>query len=223
VEHLFKAFVLTTLVFSASLAMAIEEPKYKLVSQEGAFQIRRYQPVLIAETFVDGDMDDASNEGFRLIADFIFGNNKASNPTLGGSEKIAMTAPVTAEPVSQKIEMTAPVTIEPVEIASENMSTANRWRIHFVMPSSYNLASLPKPNNSKVIVREVPEATYAVLTYSGFNFLSNVQTRTDELMAWVKSKKMQTLQSPQLARYNPPWTLPMFRRNEIMVQIQPAS
>jgi SOUL heme-binding protein len=208
VKHLFKALVFTTLVFSGSLVMAIEEPKYELVSQEGAFQIRRYHPVLIAETFVDGDMDDASNKGFRLIADFIFGNNTASNPTLGGSEKIAMTAPVT---------------IEPLEIAPENMSTANRWRIHFVMPSSYNLASLPKPNNSKVVIREVPEATYAVLIYSGFNFLSNVQTRTDELMAWVKSKKMQTLQPPQLARYNPPWTLPMFRRNEIMVQIKSAS
>ena len=203
--------------------MAIEEPKYELVSQEDAYQVRRYQPILIAETFVDGDMDEATNKGFRLIADFIFGNNTAPNTTVGGSEKIAMTAPVTVEPVSQKIEMTAPVTIEPVQASSGNMSAANRWRIHFVMPSSYNLASLPKPNNNKVVIREVPGATYAVLTYSGFNFLSNVQTRTDELMAWVKSKKMEALKSPQLARYNPPWTLPMFRRNEIMVEVKPAS
>ena len=203
--------------------MAIEEPKYEIVSEEGAFQVRRYPPVLIAETFVDGDMDEASNKGFRLIADFIFGNNTAPNATLGGSEKIAMTTPVTIEPVSQKIEMTAPVTIEPVQVSSEKMSTANRWRIHFVMPSSYTLASLPRPNNNKVAIREVPGATYAVLTYSGFNFLSNVQARTDELMAWVKSKKMEVLQSPQLARYNPPWTLPMFRRNEIMVEVKPAS
>ncbi len=203
--------------------MAIEEPKYELVSEDGAFQVRRYPSVLIAETYVDGDMDEASNKGFRLIADFIFGNNTAPNAAVRGSKKIAMTAPVTVEPVSQKIEMTAPVTIEPVQVSSEKMSTANRWRIHFVMPSSYTLASLPKPNNNKVVIREVTGATYAVLTYSGFNFLSNVQTRTDELMAWVKNKKMETLQSPQLARYNPPWTLPMFRRNEIMVQVKPAS
>ncbi len=202
--------------------MAIEEPKYELVSEEGAFQIRRYPSVLIAETFVDGDMDEASNNGFRLIADFIFGNNTAPNAPAGGSEKIAMTTPVTVAPVSQKIEMTAPVTIEPVQGSSEKMSTANRWRIYFVMPSSYTLASLPKPNNSKVAIREVPGATYGVLTYSGFNFLSNVQTRTDELMAWLKSKKMEALQSPLFARYNPPWTPPMFRRNEIMVQIKPA-
>lgn len=202
--------------------MAIEEPKYELVSEEGAYQVRRYPPVLIAETFVDGDMDEASNKGFRLIADFIFGNNTALNATLQGSEKIAMTVPVTVEPVSQKIEMTAPVTIEPVQASSGNMSAANRWRIHFVMPSSYTQASLPRPNNNQVVIREVPGATYAVLTYSGFNFLSSVQTRTDELMSWVKSKKMETLKSPQLARYNPPWTLPMFRRNEIMVEVKPA-
>lgn len=221
-KHLFKAGVLTAFIFSGGLAMAIEEPKYTLVSEEGVFQVRRYPAVLIAETFVDGDMDEASNKGFRLIADFIFGNNKAPNATAGGSEKIAMTAPVTVEPMSQTIEMTAPVTIEPVQVSSEKMSTANRWRIHFVMPSSYTLASLPKPSNNKVVIREVPGATYAVLTYSGFNFLSNVQTRTNELMAWIKSKKMETSGSPQLARYNPPWTLPMWRRNEIMLEVKPA-
>ncbi len=203
--------------------MAIEEPKYELVSEDGAFQVRRYPQVLIAETFVDGDMDEASNKGFRLIADFIFGNNTASSTTLGDSEKIAMTAPVTVEPVSQKIEMTAPVTIEPLQVASEKMTAANRWRIQFTMPRSYSLESLPKPKNSNVQIREVPGATYAVLTYSGFNFLSSVQARTDELMSWVQSQKMTALKSPQLARYNPPWTLPMWRRNEIMVEVKPAS
>jgi hypothetical protein len=220
VKHLLKVVVITTLIFLGGLAMAIEEPKYELVSEDGAFQIRRYPTVLIAETFVDGDMDEASNKGFRLIADFIFGNNTASSGALGGSEKITMTAPVTAEPVSQKIEMTAPVIVEPLQVAPEKMTAANRWRIQFVMPSSYSLESLPKPKNSSVQIREVPGATYAVLTYSGFNFLSSVQARTDELMSWVQSKKMSALKSPQLARYNPPWTLPMWRRNEIMVQVK---
>jgi SOUL heme-binding protein len=204
------------------MAMVIEEPKYELVSEDGAFQVRRYPPVLIAETFVDGDMDEASNKGFRLIADFIFGNNTASSAALEGSGKIIMTAPVTVEPVSQKIEMTAPVIIEPLQVAPEKMTAANHWRIQFVMPRSYSVESLPKPKNSSVQIREVPGATYAVLTYSGFNFLSSVQARTDELMSWVRSKKMTTLKSPQLARYNPPWTLPMWRRNEIMLEVRPA-
>jgi hypothetical protein len=223
VKNLLKTLIVTTLIFSGDVTMAIEEPKYELISEEGPFQIRRYPTVLIAETFVDGSMKEASNKGFRLIADFIFGNNTRPNTAPQGSEKIAMTAPVTVEPIAQKIKMTAPVTIEPIQVAPEKMTSANRWRIQFVMPSSYSLASLPKPKNSSVLIREVPGATYAVLTYSGFNFSSSVQARTNELMSWVHRNKMTALNSPQLARYNPPWTLPTWRRNEIMVEVKPES
>ena len=66
-------------------------------------------------------MDAASNKGFRLIADFIFGNNQISDASTG--EKIAMTAPVTVEPQSAKISMTAPVTVEPQSDGS-NMQSA---------------------------------------------------------------------------------------------------
>jgi len=89
-------------------AMAIEEPKYEVIQTDGSFEIRKYTPILLAETVVDGDMDEASTKGFRLIADFIFGNNQVIDAN--ASSKIAMTAPVTAEPVSKKIAMTAPVT-----------------------------------------------------------------------------------------------------------------
>ena len=59
----------------SSIAMAIEEPAYEVLRSDGPFEIRRYAPMLVAETWVDGDMDEASNKGFRLIANFIFGNN----------------------------------------------------------------------------------------------------------------------------------------------------
>ena len=101
--------------------MAIEEPKYQVIQIDGPFEIRQYAPVLIAETLVDGDMDEASNTGFRRIADFIFGNNQA--PDSNASSKIAMTAPVTVEPVSVKIEMTAPVTVAP-QPTETNIQTA---------------------------------------------------------------------------------------------------
>lgn len=82
------------------------------------------------------------------------------------------------------------------------------------------LASLPKPNNAQVQLRQVPAKTWAVLRYSGFNSESRVQQKTDELVAWLQAQKIQSLGSPQLARYNPPWTLPMFRRNEVMIEIE---
>lgn len=202
-------------------AMATEEPKFEVLSKDNSIELRRYAPFVVAETWVEGDMSEASNKGFRAIAGYIFGDNKAA----GGTEpaKIAMTAPVTLEPAaaSQKIAMTAPVTIEPQAGETLTLEGAKRWRVHFVMPSQYTLATLPKPNNAAVTLREVPAKTWAVLSFSGFNTEARVQQHTDELLAWVGARKMTRMGSPQLARYDPPWTLPMFRRNEIMVEVTP--
>ena len=197
-------------------AMAIEEPHYDVIVSQAPFELRHYAPTLIAQTIVEGDMDAASNKGFRLIADFIFGNNLAA-----GSEqaaKIAMTAPVTVEPQSSKIAMTAPVTIEPQSDAT-SVASAKQWRIHFVMPSQYTLANIPKPNNSAVTLREVPRKYFVVHRYSGFNTMARVQEKTDETLAWAKQQSLKVVGTPQLSRYDPPWTLPMFRRNEIMVEV----
>lgn len=198
-------------------AMAIEEPKYEVVTSQPPFEIRLYAPTLIAETWVDGDMDEASNKGFRLIADYIFGNNVA--PDSEKKSTIAMTAPVTVEPQSSKISMTAPVTVEP-NSAESNIKTAMRWRIQFVMPSQYTLVNIPKPKNNAVTLRELPSKYFVVHTFSGFNNLSRVQAKTDEALAWATQKSLRVVGAPQLSRYDPPWTLPMFRRNEIMIEIK---
>ena len=197
-------------------AMAIEEPKYKVLFNEGSMEVRRYEPLLMAEVLVEGDMDEASTKGFRLIADYIFGNNE--NPDNTVSAKIAMTAPVTVVPESSKISMTAPVTVAPQSVQPDVGSTST-WRVHFVMPSQYSLSTIPKPKNKAVSLREVPEKYFVVLKYSGFNTASKVQRLSDEALVWTRTKGLKTLGLPQLARYDPPWTLPMFRRNEIMVEI----
>ena len=196
--------------------MAIEEPTYEVLLKDGPFEIRSYAPCLVAETWVEGDMDEASSKGFRLIADYIFGNNQAVSSAT--SEKIAMTAPVTLEPQSAKIAMTAPVSIEP-QTGATNMKTAKQWLVKFTMPSQHTLATIPKPKNSAVNLREIPSKQYAVLKYSGFNFQSQVQTKTQEALDWIAKKNLQAIGQPQLSRYDPPWTLPMFRRNEIMIEI----
>ena len=203
--------------------MAIEEPRYTVVHKAGAFEVRQYAPMMIAETLVEGDMDEASNRGFRRIADYIFGNNQTFVPGgSGSSSKIAMTAPVTLEPQPEKIAMTAPVTMSPA--GQDNAMTAsNKWRVHFVMPSQYTMSSIPKPKNSEVTLKEIPGKYFAVHSYTGLNNFSKVQTKTDELSAWVQEKKLKTLGNPQLSRYDPPWTLPMFRRNEIMLEVEDAN
>ena len=189
-------------------AMAIEEPGYETLVADEPYELRQYRPMIVAETFVEGDLSAASNAGFRRIADFIFGNNTSPR---GAGEKIEMTAPVTAAPASEKIAMTAPVTVE---------DTGGRWRVHFVMPSKYTLATLPKPNNPAVAIREVPATRFAVIRFSGLAGESNVAGKTADLMRWIESRGLRASGTPQLARYNPPWTLPFMRRNEVLVEVR---
>jgi hypothetical protein len=197
-------------------AMALEEPKYEVIQADGNFEIRKYAPLLVAETLIDGDMDEASNKGFRLIADYIFGNNQVADSS--AAAKISMTAPVTVEPVSKKIAMTAPVTVEP-QVSESNMQAAQKWRIHFVMPSQYTLANIPKPKNEAVTLREIPSKIFLVHSYSWLNTLTRVQNKTDAALEWANRKGLKVTGVPQLSRYDPPWTLPMFKRNEIMLEI----
>jgi hypothetical protein len=194
--------------------MAIEEPKYETLLREGDFEVRKYAPYLIAETRVQAGMDSASNQGFRRIADFIFGNNSA--PQTESSQSPDAFAPPKS---STKIAMTAPVVVEPLSTVQDPIVNSNEWRIFFVMPSQYTEQSLPVPNNPNVQVRAVAQKYYAVLSYSGFNWIQRVQDQTNLLREWVQNNQLQSTGLPKLARYDPPWTLPMFRRNEILIEL----
>jgi hypothetical protein len=201
--------------------MATEEPSYTILAQTEDFELRRYDPQIVAQTWVTGDQDDASRQGFKTLADYIFGNNTAAN---GSSSKISMTAPVMMQPQdanesrannkddeSQKIAMTAPVT----------MQQANgKWRVQFVMPSRYTMQTLPKPNNPDITITELPVKTYGVIKFSGLAGTKKVAEKTETLRTWMQSQKLTITGTPELARYNPPWTLPFMRRNEIMIAYQ---
>ncbi|WP_237066088.1 SOUL family heme-binding protein [Microbulbifer guangxiensis] len=190
----------------AGFAMAIEEPEYTLIEQAKPFELRKYKPRIVAEVVVGGSMEEASGTGFRLLANYIFGNNTARS---GGSEKIEMTAPVAMEPRSEKISMTAPVSME---------QSSGKWRVTFVMPSQYTMDTLPRPNNQAVTLRQIPEKSYAVIRFSGFAGEKKVAEKTAELMDWMGRQGLNPTGNAELARYNPPWTLPFLRRNEIMVE-----
>jgi len=115
--------------------------------------------------------------------------------------------------------MTAPVSLSAIQQGND-MASANKWRVHFVMPGKYTMTNIPLPNNAEVKLREIPGKFFAVHSYTGFNSVARVQTKSDELLEWLQSKNFKPLSSVQLSRYDPPWTLPMFRRNEIMVEIE---
>lgn len=192
----------------SKVAMATEEPKFKLIEQDGAYEIREYPPLLIAEVIVNGTMSEASGKGFRLLADFIFGNNQSQS---GNAEKINMTAPVTVSTPSEKIAMTAPVNVQ---------KQSQGWRVTFTMPQQYSLQTIPKPNNPKVMIKEISGKKVAVLKFSGIATEDKTQEKIALLFDWINHQQMKTMGTPELARYNPPWTLPFFRRNEVLVEVQ---
>jgi hypothetical protein len=180
----------------------VEQPKYELVEKDATIEIRDYGPMIVAEAVVSGARDKAIREGFRIIADYIFGDNLSS-------QKVAMTAPVMQQS-GEKIAMTAPVT---------QQAAGNSWRVRFVMPASYTLEALPQPRNPAVKLVQIEAKRFAVIRFSGLPGAASLERHTDELMEFVRSKRLAALSAPSYAFYNPPWTLPPLRRNEVMIQI----
>jgi hypothetical protein len=201
-----KIFTLFFTLFSVQL-MATEEAEFTLIHKENNFEIREYSPRIIAQVSVSGNFNDSSSAGFKSLADYIFGNNAINDK----SQKIAMTSPVVAEPTSEKITITAPVLAE---------GKNSEWLISFVMPKEYSMESLPKPNNSAVVLIERPREKYAVVVFSGLVRESSYNEKATLLNEFVKIQGLSSVGSLLIARYNPPWTLPFFRRNELMVKVR---
>ncbi len=181
--------------------MTVEQPEYALFEKDNAFEVRRYKPMIIAETYVDGSLSYASGAGFRRVAGYIFGDNTSQK-----------------NPVPEKISMTAPVTVEK-QSASGTENPAARWRLHFVMPAGLPLGSLPVPNDSRIFLREIAEHQTAAMVFTGLAGEAIVELKISALLKWIAAHGYVAISAPQLARYNPPWTLPFLRRNEILINI----
>ncbi len=189
-------------IMAGPIMSNVEHPEYQVTSSVGNIEIRQYNPMLIAQVDVPGERKDAINQGFRLLADYIFGNNTVE-------KKIKMTAPVQQQS-NTKIAMTAPV---------QQQESNGSWQISFVMPSEYTMDSLPKPNSKTVSIKEIPEQTYIVITFSGVNSNDNIAKHEKQLLKYISKHHIETIAVPKYAFYNPPWTLPLMRRNEIMIEI----
>ncbi len=184
-------------------AMAVEEPAFKAVLHEGAFEVRDYPALVVAEVTVSGDQKEAASKGFRLLAGYIFGGNKRR-------QSIAMTAPVAQAPTSEKIAMTAPVT---------QIQSAGEWVVRFTMPSAYSMESLPEPNDPKVHLRVLPPTRFAVLQFSGLARKDDVVAKTADLEKLAATHHLRAVGPASLAQYDPPWTLWFMRRNEVMIPV----
>lgn len=183
--------------------MAVEEPPFTSVLQDGDFEVRDYPPLVVAEVTVTGAQKEAASKGFRLLAGYIFGGNKQQ-------QKIAMTAPVDQQPAGEKIAMTAPVT---------QIADADRWIVRFTMPHSYTLDTLPQPDDPQVQLKTLPAQRFAVLRFSGLAAKEDVDAKFAELVAATKARQLRVVGPATLAQYSPPWTLWFMRRNEVMLPV----
>ncbi|WP_102417440.1 heme-binding protein [Mycobacterium sp. 4858] len=192
------------------IRVGTEEPAYTREPLTGAVEIRRYGPRIAAETTVDADENRARDVGFRRLAGYIFGGNR-------GKRSISMTTPVSQQSSGggQQIAMTAPV------VQSAGGETG--WTIRFFMPAKWTTETLPAPNDDQVRLVEVPPATVAVLRFSGDRSPKAVALRTKELLKILQDSGIQQAGDPEAWFYDPPWTVPMRRRNEIAIPIDPAS
>ncbi len=218
------------LVLVPPLARAVEEPPYTVERSFDGFELRAHGPRVVAEVIVPGPAEEAGEQGFRLLAGYIFGKNK-------GEPKVAMSAPATqaGEPVrestsqgqsklpsltrrevpaqSTRIAMTAPVTQAVAE---------GGFVVRFVMPAAHTLATLPEPIDPQVRLRALPAERVAAIRYSGRWTDQNYREHLAILRAGMAAADLPARGEPVYARYDGPWMLWFLRRNEIWIEVGPA-
>jgi len=185
-------------------AMSYEEPQYTVVKTAGDFEYRQYDPYRVSETIIEGakDADAASSEGFRRLFSYISGANSSQT-------KISMTVPV-SQGASEKISMTVPV---------QQSAADTGWRVSFMLPAQFTLETAPIPKDARVYVREVPGRLMVVLRFSGRWTESNYIEHEQELARHLAAAGLSPAGTIERAVYNAPFSIPWFRRNEVMVEI----
>jgi hypothetical protein len=181
-----------------------EEAAYSVLENENNIQVRQYQEALVAQTQTSGNYDESSTSGFKLLAGYIFGENQSK-------ENIEMTTPVLQKSQSEKIAMTTPV------YQQENNDT---WTMTFVLPSKYTLETVPAPLNKNIEIKKVPAKKVASIRYTGFITSRKIEDNAAQLQSWLDSNGYTSISEPYSAGYDPPWTIPFFRRNEVHIEIE---
>ena len=207
-KKIFVAILLTVVVLAFGAAMIgpimsnVEVPAYKIVKKEQNIEIRQCPPLIIAEVKTAGSRQDSIGDGFRILADFIFGNNE-------GEKQLSMNGPITQQQ-GIKIAMTAPVQQE---------KTDTEWAISFIMPSKFSIDTIPNPINDRIKIIQIPSKRYAVITFSGRSTEANLAKHTNKLEIYMNESSYSKVGNAKYAFYNPPWTLPFLRRNEVQFEI----
>jgi len=193
----------------------VEQAKYDVVFKEpnDEYEVRKYHPAVAAQV---SDMKD--NDGFGILARYIgvFGKPENSAVASSAPEAVAMTAPVVDKIEPQPIAMTAPVV---------SASTTNAMQ--FILPAKFTMDNAPVPKNSAVKLVKLPERTYVVQQYTWNTDLKDAKEKVDALVKTIEKSNEENEETRieldktdwELYRYNPPFTLPFLRTNEIAIRV----
>ena len=190
-----KLIILIISIFKFSNVMAYEEPKYTVIKENNIYEIRYYSDRLAVQT-----TNSYNDRGFRKLFNYISGSNKKST-------KVKMTTPVTE---SEKIAMTVPVT---------EVKENTQMVMQFYLPSNYTIDTAPIPTNPTVELVNIKGGYFAVITYSGRLTESNFNKHKNILKEKLTEDGIEIVGKEIKATYNSPYTLPVFRRNEVMMRI----
>lgn len=193
-----------TSLLVAKSAMGIEKAKYTVLEKEENYEIRQYKPQIVAETYIQGNLEDAGDDGFRRLYAYISGDNKKI-------QSISMTAPVGQEAGSEKIAMTAPVSQERRD---------KQWRITFLMPAEYTLETLPEPIDERVKLSEEPGRLMAAVRYSGTWSKEGYEKNKALLEKYIRRRGLTIAGAAVWARYDPPFMPWFLRRNEVLIPVE---
>ena len=185
---------LFTIIYT-NISMALEEPKYQILKSNNNYEIREYNDRLAVEVTYSNE-----DSGFRYLFNYISGENTTS-------EKVSMTVPVTQ---SVKIDMTTPVT---------QSKKDGKLVMQFYLPSKFTLNNAPKPTNSRVSLVVLEGGIYAVIKYSGRVTDKNFQKHYKKLKEYLIKDNINFVEPAIRATFNGPFTLPILRRNEVMMKI----
>ncbi len=195
-------------IFLVSAGLKAEEqegPSYKVLKTYQDFELRSYDPYIVAEMEVKGSFQEASYAAFPVLVDYIGGNNKKK-------EEIAMKSPVEQAPAEgEKIAMTSPVTQAP--------GAGKTYKVSFVMPREYTMETVPTPVDERIEMKEVPAKLMAARKYSGRWTTDNYEENLRILMEGIEREGLKPLSTPVWARYDSPFTLWWNRRNEVMIEV----
>lgn len=180
------------------------EAKYSVLEKQGKFEIRQYEPCIVAETVVESSFNEAGNMAFGKLFNYISGNNRKK-------ESIDMTAPVSQKSASEKIPMTAPVSQRKVQ---------DKYAVSFLMPSKYTMETLPEPLDPSVVLKEIPARKMASVRYSGTWSRKRYEQNKSRLEEFIKERDLQVTGEAIWARYDPPFQLWFLRRNEVLISVE---